>query len=199
MAHRITRTTSQARRTIAGLLERFAPADARQAQAVIEMRAALEAAADPTSSETLPGHFTAAGVVVSAAAPARVLLIHHRKLGLWLPPGGHLDPADGGDPLRAAVREVWEETGVHARPHPQAPSPFDLDAHTIPARPEMPEHRHLDVRFLLVAGAGAPLQHQEAETLGVRWAALTDELVATLADDLAEPLRRARRYAGAAA
>lgn len=161
-----------------------------------EMRAALDAPADPTATATLPGHFTAAGVVVSAAAPARILLILHRKLGLWLPPGGHFDPADAGDPLRTAVREVREETGVVAAPHPVAPAPFDVDAHTIPARPEMPEHRHLDLRFLLVADADAPLRRQEAETLGVRWALLGgDDLLAELTPDLSEPLRRARGYA----
>jgi len=186
---------SPAHRLIAELLDRFAPADAREARALAEMRAALRAPADPTSPATMPGHFTAAGVVVSAAPPARVLLILHRKLGLWLPPGGHLDPADGGDPLRTAVREVREETGAEARPHPDAPTPFDVDAHTIPARPEMPEHRHLDLRFLLVADAEAPLHRQEAETLGLRWATLSEELLAALAPDLAAPLRRARDYA----
>ena len=34
----------------------------------------------------------------------------HRKLGMWLPPGGHIEP--GELPDEAAVREVLEETGV---------------------------------------------------------------------------------------
>lgn len=39
------------------------------------------------------------------------LLLHrHRKLGLWLPPGGHVEPNEIPD--EAAVREVLEETGV---------------------------------------------------------------------------------------
>src|SRR5581483_6533828 len=136
--------TGPARSTIAGLLDGYSPTGARDRRAVAEMRTALAAAPDPASPTTLPGHFTAAGFVLSAAAPARVLLILHRKLGLWLPPGGHLDPADGGDPLRTALREVREETGVVAAVHGDAPALFDVDAHTIPARPEMPEHRHLD-------------------------------------------------------
>lgn len=163
------------------------------------MRSALRATDDPTGRATLPGHFTAAGLVISAAAPARILLVLHRKLELWLPPGGHFEPADGGDPLRAALREVREETGVDARPHPHAPAPFDLDAHTIPARPEMPEHRHLDVRFLLVADADRPLHGQEAETLGVRWAMFSAELLSSLSSDLSVPLRRALRYAASSA
>jgi ADP-ribose pyrophosphatase YjhB (NUDIX family) len=40
----------------------------------------------------------------------RVLLHYHPKLGLWLPPGGHVE--HGELPDDAAVREVLEETGV---------------------------------------------------------------------------------------
>lgn len=39
-----------------------------------------------------------------------VLLLFHRKLRLWLPPGGHVDPDELPD--EAAVREVWEEAGI---------------------------------------------------------------------------------------
>lgn len=39
-----------------------------------------------------------------------VLLHMHRKLGMWLPPGGHVEKDELPDD--AAVREVLEETGV---------------------------------------------------------------------------------------
>lgn len=52
-------------------------------------------------------HFTVAVFVVSGG---RVLLHHHRKLGMWLPPGGHIERDELPDD--AAVREVMEETGV---------------------------------------------------------------------------------------
>jgi ADP-ribose pyrophosphatase YjhB (NUDIX family) len=42
-----------------------------------------------------------------------VLLLFHTKLGLWLPPGGHIE--HGELPDDAAVREVLEETGVQCR------------------------------------------------------------------------------------
>ena len=44
---------------------------------------------------------------------AQVLLHRHEKLGLWLPPGGHVEP--GELPCDAAVREVLEESGVRVR------------------------------------------------------------------------------------
>jgi len=42
-----------------------------------------------------------------------VLVIHHRRLGTWLPVGGELDA--GETPLEAAVRELREETGLEGR------------------------------------------------------------------------------------
>jgi len=49
----------------------------------------------------------------------RVLLVKHRKLSLWLPPGGHIERNERGDyiesPEEAAVREVLEETSYHVR------------------------------------------------------------------------------------
>ncbi len=57
-----------------------------------------------------PGHFTASAFVVDPKTHS-LLLILHRKLGLWLQPGGHIDPGDELAAL-AARREVMEETGV---------------------------------------------------------------------------------------
>ena len=40
----------------------------------------------------------------------RVLVIHHRRIGIWVPVGGELEP--GETPLEAARRELHEETGL---------------------------------------------------------------------------------------
>ncbi len=52
----------------------------------------------------------AGGVVFDPAG--RVLLIRDRN-GFWVFPKGHLDP--GETPEQAAIREVWEETGIKAQ------------------------------------------------------------------------------------
>jgi 8-oxo-dGTP pyrophosphatase MutT (NUDIX family) len=52
-------------------------------------------------------HFTVAVFVVSRG---EVLLHRHRKLGMWLPPGGHIEEDELPD--EAALREVLEETGI---------------------------------------------------------------------------------------
>ena len=56
---------------------------------------------------SLVRHFTSTGFVVQDGA---TLLHWHPKLGMWLPPGGHIEPNE--DPVQAVLREVEEETGV---------------------------------------------------------------------------------------
>jgi 8-oxo-dGTP pyrophosphatase MutT (NUDIX family) len=84
-----------------------------------------------------------------------VLLLHHRKLGKWLQPGGH---ADGEMNLLAvALREAREETGLGSLA-PWSSSIFDLDIHRIPVRGSEPEHLHYDLRFVIMAHEVAPLR-----------------------------------------
>ncbi len=41
---------------------------------------------------------------------SKVLLVEHKKIGRWLPVGGHIDP--GENPEMALFREIWEESGL---------------------------------------------------------------------------------------
>ncbi len=111
----------------------------------------------------LPGHLTASCLLWSHDG-ARVLLHHHRKLGLWLQFGGHCDGE--GDTREVALRETVEESGI--TPGSLTETPVDFDVHTIPARPGEPEHVHLDVRYLAVAPEGAREALSE-ESLALAW------------------------------
>ena len=44
----------------------------------------------------------------------RVLLVRHANGGVWVAPGGAIDPDEA--PQDAVVREVWEETGLSVEP-----------------------------------------------------------------------------------
>ena len=110
--------------------------------------ALLDDAADPFVRERLAGHFTASAWLV-AADGARVLLTHHRKLGLWLQLGGH---ADGDRDLqRAALKEAHEESGLPGLAIDDGI--FDLDRHWIPEHKDVPAHWHYDVRYVVRAGS----------------------------------------------
>lgn len=109
-----------------------------------------------------PGHITASAFVLSPNLD-KVLLMHHRKLGRWLQPGGHAD----GDPCPEAVarREVLEETGVQTQL--LYPGLFDIDIHAIPAYGTVPAHLHYDLRFIMRADSEIIVANSEANE--VRW------------------------------
>lgn len=118
--------------------------------------------------------FTVATFVVHER---RVLLLWHRKLGMWLPPGGHIEPHELPDD--AALREVLEETGVRARlvpePSMQVPGPAPL------ARPEGmqlerigPGHEHIDLIYFAVPAGEATVTDNLEEGSHTGWYALAD-------------------------
>ena len=114
-----------------------------------------------------PGHVTASAFVLSPKRDA-LLLILHEKLGLWLQPGGHVEPSDASVE-EAARREAAEEVGLTTLELAH-PGIFDVDVHDIPARPGQPEHRHFDVRFLFVSPTHAVRPASDA--IDARWAPL---------------------------
>ena len=121
-------------------------------------------------------HFTASGIVL---ADEQVLLVEHRKLGMWLYPGGHIEPDE--DPVQAVLREVAEETGLACRivtvprfAHPAAtvlPAPFTILVHDIPANAQTPLHQHIDLVYVL-APEGGQATPQLEEVTGCRWVPL---------------------------
>jgi 8-oxo-dGTP pyrophosphatase MutT (NUDIX family) len=75
-------------------------------------------------------------------------LVFHKKLKMWLQPGGHIEPRDG-NLVETARREVREETGLEGL---ELEEPlFDIDVHRIPAWGQTPAHLHHDVRCLMRA------------------------------------------------
>lgn len=112
-----------------------------------EMRAVVRSEVDVLSADTYePGHFTVSAFVTDAQV-GRLVLVHHKRVGSWLQPGGHIEPEDAS--LEAALwRELEEEAGLVLL-EPASPDLFDVDIHTVPATERRPAHRHFDLRFHL--------------------------------------------------
>jgi 8-oxo-dGTP pyrophosphatase MutT (NUDIX family) len=116
----------------------------------------------------LEGHVTGSAWIVNSSR-THVLLIHHKKLDKWFQPGGHCD--GNSDVLAVAMKEATEETGLTVKPVRR--SVFDVDNHVIPARGEVPEHVHYDIRFLLEADAAEDVKLNR-EVKAIRWVPLAD-------------------------
>ena len=115
------------------LLSSYVPADARERSYLVRMHELAAGGAPFDRKNFGPGHFTASAFVLDPEHES-LLLILHRKLGLWLQPGGHFDPADEGA-FAAACREVVEETGIRElSPLGDHERIFDVDIHLIPER-----------------------------------------------------------------
>jgi 8-oxo-dGTP pyrophosphatase MutT (NUDIX family) len=150
-----------------------------------QVLAVLTTAADPFDRDLRPAHVTASAVVLSEDR-SWVLLVRHKKLGLWLQPGGHVDPGDAclAD---AARREAVEETGVpDAR---IAGGPVDLHRHPAPCQPRGAAD-HLDIRFLALAPLAA-IPVVSDESTDARWFPV-DDLPADAVAELATLVAVAR-------
>lgn len=60
-----------------------------------------------SQNNNLEKHFTASALIIDNG---KVLLLHHKKLGVWLYPGGHVEKNETPD--QTVIREVKEETGL---------------------------------------------------------------------------------------
>jgi 8-oxo-dGTP pyrophosphatase MutT (NUDIX family) len=136
------------RAELIALLTAYDPSDPDEASYRLRMLDLAAVAHDPFSRhEYEPGHFTASGFVVHPVGD-RILLVHHGRLGIWVQPGGHVDP-DDGTLLGSAMREIEEETGL-AELHPVDRGLFDVDIHVFPETEDQPRHLHFDLRFCFV-------------------------------------------------
>jgi len=128
-------------------------------------------------------HFTATAFIVDSKN--RTLLLWHKRLKRWLPPGGHI--GENETPQEAAKRECKEETGldVEILGSPQSDvfqgnchegqilkMPLSFLLEEIPACPERGEEAHQHMDFVYLARPvreNQPITLNQEEGEDIRW------------------------------
>ncbi len=143
---------------------------------------------DPFDQAGDPVHVTGSAIVVG---PRGVVLLRHKRLGIWLQPGGHVDP--GESPWDGARREAEEETGLQVRiiGTGAVPRLAHVDVHDGGRG-----HTHLDLRYLVDGGDRDPVP-PVGESQEIGWFAwpeaverASDERLSALLAHLAEDFRK---------
>lgn len=149
-----------------------------------------------TNMQQITRDFTATTFIVEQD---RTLLLLHRKLGKWFPPGGHIDPHEL--PHEAAIREVREECGLEV----------ELFAHgsmlgivSVLPQPDCmlleqitPDHQHIDMIYFARV-CGGMLQPSAREAHAARWVSWEELANPEIAEDIRVLGRRAIETARAA-
>ncbi len=122
------------------------PIDERERDSIAQVLAIVPGLARPFDVHAGPVHVTGSAFIVG---PRGIVLLRHRRLGIWVQPGGHIDPGEA--PWEGARREATEETGMPVRLLDGQPELAHVDVH-----PGGRGHTHLDLRYLFRADDADP-------------------------------------------
>ena len=148
-------------------LNKHTPYDTREERSLTQTCNLLNTMSDKAfTREHSHRHITGSAFVISNQG----LLLHlHKKIKLWIQPGGHLD--ENETTYQAALRETKEETGVVPDLSNEI---FYVDVHETPSG-----HTHFDIRYLGYSD-DLKINPGEDESQSVEW--FTPEKCMTLTD-----------------
>ncbi|HAU98687.1 MAG: NUDIX hydrolase [Microgenomates group bacterium GW2011_GWF2_45_18] len=151
--------------------------------------------------------FTVAGWLVR---DGKVLLIKHRMLGIWLAPGGHVEPNEV--PNFAIEREFFEETNLRVRAISALPVlesetseflpvPFYADLHWINkpgehkarSNGEICEQHYVFAYFVRAIDENLDIQHETTEATAIGWFSEQDLLTLSTRESIKNEARCAIR------
>lgn len=158
------------------------PVDDRERTSLRSFVEHFDRLADPCNEHADDVHVTASAILVGRRG---VVLHLHKRLHLWLQPGGHIDADEL--PWDAARREAAEETGLPVELPAGEPALAHVDVHAGPRG-----HTHLDLRYIVI-GADTDPQPPPEESQDVRWFSW-DEAMAIADPGLSGALRAARPH-----
>jgi len=128
------------------------------------------------TAATLPKQFVATGYVIENE---KTLLVYHKKLRMWVAPGGHIDAHE--TPEQALMREIAEETGlaVEIVAEKRAPDPADGKVSFLhrPRHVQLENidgfHQHIDLVYFC-RPIGGSIRLAPNEHAAIRWFSATE-------------------------
>ncbi len=128
----------------------------------------------PSVVSSLEKHYTASALIKNDEG--KVLLVYHKKLNVWIYPGGHIEANETPD--EAVVREVKEETGLDVEiigvraaslndeeeDVSVLHNPYIILCERIKANEE---HYHIDMVYVCKIIKGRRLEYNEKESNGI--------------------------------
>ncbi len=133
---------------------------------------------------------TASALIFRTANSVPQMLLHmHKKLGMLMQPGGHVEVHE--NPWQAVLHEIEEETG-YAKDQLSVlqpdwaissltgaialPIPFNINTHTLPGL----DHYHTDLAYVFTAMSDPAGLPAEGESTDLRW--MTYDEIAVMSD-----------------
>ena len=125
----------------------------------------------------LEKHFTASALIINNG---RVLLVNHKKFGVWLYPGGHVEKNETPD--QAVIREVKEETGLDVEILGEKDNTLADDRvsvlynpYAVLCEPIGKNHYHNDLIYLCkVSGKKRKIKYDKDESDGIKFFSLEE-------------------------
>ena len=145
-------------------------------------------------------HFTATGIVFNSKN--QVLMVFHKKLNRWLPPGGHVEEDELPDD--AVIREILEETGIDVKIKslkqginiPNKDSCRELERPFMILLEDIEgdgKHNHIDMIYICSA-LSDELTPQKLEVSDIGWFALEEISELKTFDNVRQTIEKAYEY-----
>ena len=171
-------TASAARTEVRRYIDMIAPLDEREQHDRDFSLKWIDSDAEIFRREKLvPSPHLVSYFVLLDLAMKQILLVDHKKSGLWLPSGGHVEaiegPEEGEDPKYTVVREDMEELSdkadfVYDRPV------FITVTETVPNEIQPVTHTDVSLWWVLKGDANREYEWEEREFHGIAWFDLDD-------------------------
>ncbi|MDE5630565.1 MAG: NUDIX domain-containing protein [Bacilli bacterium] len=154
-------------------IKKFEPFDEDEMHEKEYMLKFIETHDDYLTRDNIFGHLSASAFVVNETHD-KFLAVYHIINNGWIYLGGHAD--GNSDLLSVAKREVFEESGVHAKV--LSDGIFSIQNDVVKSHIKNGKHvhfhTHFDVMYLMEAKESEILTYAKDESKGVKWIAFED-------------------------